>query len=132
MSENGRAYSFASGTGAFDSRNAFIKLLHWEKPRKGRPSLIRAFILTLLFAAPAAANPIADVICDDTPRMTTKLERQLRAEKQSIGLRGPEQVVEVWTDERGDWTMVITYASGKSCIVAMGEAWIDLPRKDPA
>lgn len=94
-------------------------------------------VLTLIpalsfLAAPAAASPIAEVICEPTSRMTAKLSGQLRSERQSMGLRGPEQVVEVWTDKRGDWTMVITYASGKSCIVAMGEAWVDTAAKDPA
>lgn len=88
--------------------------------------------LTLALCTPAMANPIAEVICEPTARMKEKLTRQLRSERQGMGLRGPEQVVEVWTDQRGDWTMVITYASGQSCIVAMGEAWTDTGRKDPA
>ena len=37
------------------------------------------------------------------------------------GLRGPEQVMELWRSDRGDWTLVMRYASGQSCIVAMGE-----------
>lgn len=44
-----------------------------------------------------------------------------------MGVRDPEQVMEVWTDPRGHWTMVVRYASGTSCIVAMGEDWITLP-----
>lgn len=94
--------------------------------------MLRPFWILLALAAPAAANPIADVICEPTPKMTAKLSQQFQSERQSMGLRGPEQVVEVWTDKRGDWTMVITYASGNSCIVAMGEAWMDTPKKDPA
>ncbi|MEO1777376.1 MAG: hypothetical protein AAFU63_01165 [Pseudomonadota bacterium] len=30
--------------------------------------------------------------------------------------------MELWEDADGDWTLIITYASGKRCIVAMGEA----------
>ena len=94
--------------------------------------MLRPLALSLLIVTPAVANPIADVICEPTARMKEKLTAQLHSERQNMGLRGPEQVVEVWTDPRGDWTMVITYASGQSCIVAMGEAWMDTKKKDPA
>ncbi|MCI5098095.1 MAG: hypothetical protein MRY77_17420 [Rhodobacteraceae bacterium] len=42
----------------------------------------------------------------------------------ATGLRGREQIMEVWSDNRGEWVMVVTYASGQSCIVAMGEDWM--------
>lgn len=98
--------------------------------------MIRTFLvassLILSLAQTATANPIADVICEPTERMTKKLSQALMSERQAMGLRGPEQVVEVWTDQAGDWTMVITYASGQSCIVAMGEAWMEAAKRDPA
>jgi len=95
--------------------------------------LIRLTLLLIALAKPAtASSPIAEVICEPKAKMTEKLTRTLQSERQSMGLRGPEQVVEVWTDQQGDWTMVITYASGQSCIVAMGEAWMDTAKKDPA
>lgn len=94
--------------------------------------MFRPLLLSCVLATPAMANPIGDVICEPTERMTKKLSASLHSERQSMGLRGPEQVVEVWTDKAGDWTMVINYASGQSCIVAMGEAWTDTSPKDPA
>jgi hypothetical protein len=39
--------------------------------------------------------------------------------------------MEVWTDEAGGWTLVVSYAHGTSCIVAMGEHWQEV-RRDPA
>lgn len=95
--------------------------------------MVRYLIPLLALASPAAAtSPIADIICEPTARMTQKLTAQFQSERRNMGLRGPEQVVEVWTDKQGDWTMVITYASGQSCIVAMGEAWMETAAKDPA
>ena len=79
-----------------------------------------------------AASPIAEVVCESTEAMRTKLTTTLRSTRLSMGLRGAEEVMEIWADPRGDWTMVITYASGQSCIVAMGQDWMDMPRKDPA
>ncbi|MEM8732340.1 MAG: hypothetical protein AAGF79_20715 [Pseudomonadota bacterium] len=76
-------------------------------------------------------SPIAEVLCDSTERMRDKLLYQFGTQQLARGVRGPEQVMEVWTDERGDWTLVITYAGGTSCIVAMGEHW-QQTLKDPA
>lgn len=70
-----------------------------------------------------AASPIAEVVCAPTHQMTHRLTRQFGESRRATGLRGPEELVEIWADEGGDWTMVITYASGRSCIVAMGEHW---------
>ena len=39
------------------------------------------------------------------------------------GLRDTEAVLEVWTRDSGDWTLVQSYANGTACILAMGEAW---------
>jgi len=79
-----------------------------------------------------AKSPIAEIICEPTPRMHQKLQRQFGAERAATGMRGPEQVMEVWTNKSGDWTMVVTYATGTSCIVAMGQDWFYHAKTDPA
>ena len=95
-------------------------------PAPFRPILARAAagVLLLLSAAPAAAqSPIADIICAPTPQMEKRLASYRNITKAASGLRNPEEVLEVWTGAEGTWTMVIRYASGTSCIVAMGDAW---------
>ncbi|MEL6241424.1 MAG: hypothetical protein AAFU69_10035 [Pseudomonadota bacterium] len=87
--------------------------------------------LVLLLASPLAAGPLAEVICSPTELLHTRLTKQYGSEKQSSGLRGPDQMMEIWTNESGDWTLVIRYATGNSCIVAMGEAW-ETRSRDPA
>lgn len=91
-----------------------------------------AVLAVLIASAALAASPIAEVICTPTSDLHTKLKRQYASRKTATGLRGREQIMEVWTDRRGDWTLVITYASGTSCIVAMGEDWESIPERDPA
>ena len=92
------------------------------------------FMLTFLFLASpvAAANPIADILCAPTKQMHDKLTRQFGENRAATGVRGPDQIMEVWTDRHGDWTLVVTYASGTSCIVAMGEHWAETTPPDPA
>ncbi|MGV6847030.1 MAG: hypothetical protein ACWA5A_01495 [Marinibacterium sp.] len=77
------------------------------------------------------ASPIAEVICDSTPKLRDKLEHQFGNNQQATGIRSPDQVLEVWTSPRGSWTLVVTYSTGRSCIVAMGENWQETD-PDPA
>lgn len=71
-----------------------------------------------------AASPIAEVVCAPTGDLYTRLETRMGFKRIATGLRGREQIMEVWSDNRGEWVMVVTYASGQSCIVAMGEDWM--------
>ena len=92
--------------------------------------LIVSFLLSPVTAL--AKSPIADILCAPTQQMRDKLTRQFQHEQVAAGVRGPDQIMEVWTDDRGDWTLVTTYATGLSCIVAMGEHWAPMAPKDPA
>ncbi|WP_422071254.1 hypothetical protein [Sulfitobacter geojensis] len=71
-----------------------------------------------------AQAQMSDVSCDDSARMTQKLKEVVGAERQGMGLRDPETMLEVWVTARnGDWLIVQNYANGTSCIVAMGAHW---------
>ncbi|WP_299617792.1 hypothetical protein [uncultured Tateyamaria sp.] len=67
---------------------------------------------------------MSEVSCDDSARMLLMLTEILGAERQGMGLRDPDTVLEVWVSPRdGEWMIVQNYANGTSCIVAMGEHW---------
>jgi len=97
---------------------------------------LAAFAALLASPAAAAASPIAEIICAPRDELAQRLTRQFGETRVATGMRDIERIMEVWTSERtGDWTLVMTYASGKSCIVAMGEHWqMDQPAagEDPA
>jgi hypothetical protein len=95
-----------------------------------RPTIIALAIASMLAAPTQAMSPIAEVLCAPTTELTRKLERQFGAERRATGLRGPEQVMEVWRADHGDWTLVVRYATGTSCIVAMGEHWMEEAEDD--
>lgn len=84
-----------------------------------------AFIGLIGLLLPAQAHAqMGDVSCDDSARMTATLKNVLGAERQGMGLRDPETMLEVWVARHsGDWMIVQNYANGTSCIVAMGEHW---------
>jgi hypothetical protein len=88
---------------------------------------MRKYFTPLLFALllPGASHAwIADLSCDDSARIKQMLTQSMGAERQGMGLRDPDTVLEIWvTPKHGDWTIVQNYANGTSCIVAMGESW---------
>jgi hypothetical protein len=81
--------------------------------------------LSVSLPGPAAARtPIAEMLCSIRSSMEQRLANQFRAQRTAMGIRDADSVMEVWTEPAtGDWTMVVTYASGTSCIVAMGSSW---------
>ncbi|SNS15245.1 hypothetical protein SAMN04488078_1005123 [Antarctobacter heliothermus] len=84
-----------------------------------------------LTCGPALSGPIADVICAPTDQMIRKLTHNFGTTRSASGLRSPDEMLEIWADSDGDWTMVIAYASGQSCIVAMGAHWQETGAKSP-
>ena len=87
--------------------------------------LILVFGLLSAATTAAATSPIAEILCSNTEDLERRLTLQMGNERTASGLRGPEQIMEVWTGVSGDWVLVVRYASGRSCIVAMGNHWID-------
>ena len=87
--------------------------------------------ICVMFPTLAQAQ-MSDVRCDDSSRMTETLKEVIGAERQGMGLRDPETMLEVWVTARnGDWVIVQNYANGTSCIVAMGAHW-ERPVANPA
>lgn len=67
---------------------------------------------------------MSDISCDDSARLLERLEGVMGAERQGMGLRDPDTMLEVWVMPRNsEWLIVQNYANGTSCIVAMGEHW---------
>ncbi|MEL6572444.1 MAG: hypothetical protein AAFQ64_12335 [Pseudomonadota bacterium] len=88
---------------------------------------------TAVAPTPATANPgpIAEIICAPSVEMRERLTIDFRSQVAWQGIRNPDEIMEIWEDDRGDWTLVISYASGTICIVAMGDplmSFADLPR----
>ena len=46
----------------------------------------------------------------------------------SGGLSSATKLVEIWATEDGaTWTILLTEASGRTCIMAAGKDWLDMP-----
>ncbi|SFI52023.1 hypothetical protein [Celeribacter neptunius] len=81
-------------------------------------------MLIALGSGTQAQNLIGEVLCGTEEEIHAKLTRQFGAVKAGEGLRDPDAMLEIWTNPKsGDWTLVQSYAGGRTCILAMGEYW---------
>ena len=55
--------------------------------------------------------------------LADSLERNFQERQAGYGRAGEAAIMEVFASEGGTWTMVLTDASGISCIVAAGDGW---------
>ncbi|MEM8631213.1 MAG: hypothetical protein AAGF74_08245 [Pseudomonadota bacterium] len=88
-----------------------------------RIALFGTTLWLALVGGAQAYTPIAEIICAPSDEMRERIMLQYGQRLQSSGVRDPDSMVEVWSSDRGRWTLVIAYASGNRCIVAMGQDW---------
>jgi hypothetical protein len=90
-----------------------------------RIALILFAALTVLLLLPAAARPQVPTgpPCGNRAEVVDNLHRQFGELLIGSGLSYSGLVVEVFASRSGGWTIIATDASGKSCLVATGDAW---------
>jgi len=80
-----------------------------------------------------ASAPIqAQTACAPRDTLVENLSERYGEVLTSGGLGGPTKLFELWTGESGSWTILVTDASGTSCIVATGRNWTEFPPTAPA
>ena len=71
-------------------------------------------------------------LCEDRDALVSKLKEIYHESHVASGLESASKMVEIWTGSSGSWTILVTRASGISCVVATGNNWLDLPKGAPA
>ena len=77
--------------------------------------------LMMLYAVPVPAG----MSCGSRDVMVEKLVNQYNETQIGAGLgRDSSRLIEVWAScTTGTWTILKTYPSGKSCVMAVGDDW---------
>lgn len=71
--------------------------------------------------------------CAPRAKVLSKLHEEYGETRQSIGLGGESQVIEMFASTgTGTWTIVVTKLDGTSCIVAAGQAFENVAEALPA
>jgi hypothetical protein len=89
--------------------------------------LVRPALALALFAATPwaeAETPPQSHPCADRALVVERLETRFGETRQSRGLNGANGLVEIYVSaETGTWTILVTTADGKSCLLASGSVW---------
>lgn len=86
-------------------------------------------VAAVLFLLPSPATSAAPV-CGDRQKVIASLSAKYAEEPVAVGVTANGGVIEVLKSPNGEsWTILFTYPSGPSCLVASGEAWQDLEEK---
>lgn len=81
-----------------------------------------------LFFSILATTAQAEVACAPREAMITRLTEKYGEVRAGIGTRGPESILEIYASPlTGSWSAVMTYADGRSCVVAVGANWSSDP-----
>lgn len=94
-----------------------------------RKTLLTAcFALSALAFAPADADAAQrKTVCKDRAELIKVLAKKFNETQRSYGLQNDSRVLELYASPDGSWTALLTLPSGRSCVVAAGEAWTILP-----
>ncbi len=92
--------------------------------------LIRSLaILGFVGATLSSTGPAsAQVVCVTHEAATKQLEKQFDERVLGRGLANAGKAMfELFVSEKGSWTVVVSEPNGRSCILANGESWQQLP-----
>jgi len=90
---------------------------------------------SLVFGMASIAPPVhaQAAKCGPRDQIVERLGVKFQERMVSGGLSSATKLVEIWTTEDGaTWTILLTEASGRTCIMAAGEDWLDVPIEDVA
>lgn len=88
-----------------------------------------AAVLSLL-PWPLTSWAEASPVCGDRSKVLAGLAAKYSEEPVAVGVTSNGGVIEVLKAPDGKtWTILFTYPSGPTCLVASGEAWQDLEEK---
>ena len=79
--------------------------------------------LALAFSGPAQALGMCGSRADFIKALSDKYQETGKA----LGIAGQVNLVEIFASKAGTWTILVTTPQGKSCIIAAGSSWEDLP-----
>ena len=86
-----------------------------------------AALLGVAFVALHAVPGSAQTICGERAKFIDMLGLKYAEKAVAMGLTSAGAVVEVLTSPTGTWSILLTYPTGLTCMVAAGKRWETLP-----
>ena len=88
-------------------------------------SMRHTALAAIAAVAPAGTSAGAQMVCGEREAIISQLERKYGETRRSVGLQQQGRgVVEVYASETtGSWTILVTDTKGRSCLMAVGDAF---------
>ncbi|MBM7045091.1 MULTISPECIES: hypothetical protein [Rhizobium] len=85
-----------------------------------------AFVASAILYPGVAASQ-ATLACAKRVDIIAFLGDHLSEKLSAAGKLDPNTIVEIYAAESGNWTLMITDVSGRSCIILSGDTWESIP-----
>ncbi len=82
-----------------------------------------------LIAVLASASHAQGVQCGNRDKMVDTLNKRFKESRFAMGLSSRVSLLEIFVSKKGTWTILTTRANGRTCIVAAGKSWVNMPVK---
>ena len=80
------------------------------------------------FLVLGVSNPAQALgMCGSRTDFIKALSDKYQETGKALGIAGQVNLVEIFASKAGTWTILVTTPEGKSCIIAAGSSWEDLP-----
>ena len=93
-------------------------------PKSARRTALMAAAVLLTLTTSSHAQ---FAMCGERAAIIDQLKTKYQETRQAVGLIATNGAAELYVSEKGTWTMLVTLASGKSCIIAAGHSWDSSP-----
>ncbi|HYB55755.1 MAG TPA: hypothetical protein VEK12_06250 [Alphaproteobacteria bacterium] len=84
-------------------------------------ALLSAGILLTALSVPAHAQ--VRVPCAERAQVVDALQHDFAETQVASGLTPAGQLLEIFASDKGTWTVILSLPTGKSCMIANGDAW---------
>lgn len=87
--------------------------------------------LLVALALAVMAGPVAAAQCGARDSVLAQLGERYGESRQGAGLAANGALLEVFAGASGSWTITVTTADQKTCLVASGQGWEDYDTPPP-
>ncbi|MGI9355263.1 MAG: hypothetical protein ACR2PF_08925 [Rhizobiaceae bacterium] len=90
------------------------------------PKMSLALTMIAVGMASTYTAEAAGRVCGERAKMTKFLMKRYKETPRAMGVASSgKSVMEIYTSEKGSWTVLMTTAKGVTCIMGAGHSWED-------
>ena len=88
-------------------------------------AIVLMLAIGVMVIGPRWANAMG--MCGKRADFVKALNDKYQESNKALGIAGQVNLVELFSSKTGSWTILVTTPEGKTCIIAAGNSWENLP-----